>query len=147
VRPSPEELVNSASPELALRFVRSRVNQPDPAFPRLPGIIPERTTSILLAAARSVLSMNCEHHINFHFSDNELICTACSPNRTCEKRVNNANHLDESMFFHIANGNYSQLFRLKNIRGEQVPFVKIRKNFIRRKNSSISLARPEKFQM
>jgi hypothetical protein len=35
----PEELVNTASPELALRFQRSRVNQPDPAFPQSPGII------------------------------------------------------------------------------------------------------------
>jgi hypothetical protein len=35
----PEELVNTASPELAFRFQRSRVNQPDPTFPQSPGII------------------------------------------------------------------------------------------------------------
>jgi hypothetical protein len=144
VRPSPEELVNSASPELALRFVRSRVNQPDPAFPRLPGIIPERTTSILLSAVRSVLSMNCEHHINFHFSNNELICTACSPNRTCGQRVDNANHPDESMFFHFAKRNYSQPFQAKNACGEQVLFVTFQKNPTRQKFSllQIPLARP-----
>jgi len=33
--------VNSASPKLALRFMRSRVNQPDPTFPQSPGIIRE----------------------------------------------------------------------------------------------------------
>jgi len=44
VRTPPEELVNSASPELALRFQRSRANQPGPAFPRSPGIILERST-------------------------------------------------------------------------------------------------------
>jgi hypothetical protein len=42
VRTSPEEPVNSASPELSLWFQRSRINQPDPAFPRSPGIIHKR---------------------------------------------------------------------------------------------------------
>jgi len=35
----PEELVNSASANLSIRFKRGLVNQPDPAFPRSPGII------------------------------------------------------------------------------------------------------------
>jgi len=43
VRTPSEELVNSASPKLALRFKRSRVNQPDPTFPQSPGIIYEAT--------------------------------------------------------------------------------------------------------
>jgi hypothetical protein len=34
-----EELVNSASANLAIRFKRGTVNQPDLAFPRSPGII------------------------------------------------------------------------------------------------------------
>jgi phosphatidylglycerophosphate synthase len=116
VRPSPEELVNSASPELALRFVRSRVNQPDPAFPRSPGIIPEQTTSILLAAACSVLSMNCEHHNNFLFSDNELICTRCSLDFVCGQSVNNAIGSMISTEFIFTSQNYSQGFQMNTAR-------------------------------
>jgi hypothetical protein len=89
VRTSPEELVNSASPELALRFQRSRVNQPDPTFPQSPGIILKRTTSILLAAARFVLSMNWKHSSRKFISAHQLICTIYSPKKHGEQAANN----------------------------------------------------------
>ncbi|MGP8055681.1 MAG: hypothetical protein ACLQAH_17880, partial [Limisphaerales bacterium] len=75
MRTPPEELVNSASPELALRLMRSQINQPDLTFPQSPGIILKRTTSILLSAARFVLSMNCKHHITVPVFAHVLICT------------------------------------------------------------------------
>jgi hypothetical protein len=88
VRTPPEELVNSASPELALRFQRSRVNQPDPAFPQSPGIILKRSTSILLFAARFVLSMNCNDSSRNFISAHKLICTVYSPKIRGEQTVN-----------------------------------------------------------
>jgi hypothetical protein len=45
----PEELVNAASlPDLSIRFQRNRANQPGPAFPQSPGIIPETDNHNLL---------------------------------------------------------------------------------------------------
>jgi hypothetical protein len=82
----------------------------------------------------SVLSMNCGHLILFPVSFNELICTAYSPNRACGKPVNNSNQPVKSSDSHFADVNYSQLFQAKNGCGEQVPFVKFRKNFVRQKN-------------
>jgi hypothetical protein len=38
--------VNPASPKLALRFMRSQINQPDLTFPQSPGIIRETPVSI-----------------------------------------------------------------------------------------------------
>jgi hypothetical protein len=83
----PEELVNSASPELALRFSRSRVNQPDPTFPQSPGIILKRTTLILPAAARFVLSMNWRHFSRNFVSAYKLISTAYSLNDGREQQT------------------------------------------------------------
>ena len=71
--------MNSASPELALRFLRSQINQPDLTFPQSPGIILKRTTSILLSAARFVLSMNWRHHITAFVFAYDLISTVYSP--------------------------------------------------------------------
>jgi hypothetical protein len=82
----PEELVNNASPELALRFQRSRVNQPDPTFPQFPRIIFEISgVNLIRRRPFSVLSMNCQHNNKFFASYNELICTFCSPEFACEK--------------------------------------------------------------
>jgi hypothetical protein len=85
------EPVNYASPNLAIWFQRSRANQPDPTFPRSPGIILETFSfNLSTATARLVHSMNCEHHnLNF-FSDNDLICTAYSLKRACEQPVKNS---------------------------------------------------------
>jgi len=55
-------------------FKRSRANQPNPAFPRSPGIILETSNlNLSTATVRFVLSMNCEHHTSFPVSYNELI--------------------------------------------------------------------------
>jgi hypothetical protein len=35
--------------------------------------------------------MNCEHHTPNPQTDNELICTACSPKPPCEQPANNSN--------------------------------------------------------
>jgi hypothetical protein len=89
----------------------------------LPGIIPETNSfNLLIATARFVLSMNCEHHSANRQSDNELICTRCSPDRPCGKRVNNAKQPVKSTLSHFTNANYSQLFQVKNGCGEQVLF-------------------------
>jgi len=88
VRTPPEELVNSASPELALRFQRSQINQPDLTFPQSPGIILKRTTSILLSAARFVLSMNWKYSSRKFISAHKLICTVYSPKKSGEQTVN-----------------------------------------------------------
>jgi hypothetical protein len=70
--------------------LRSRVNQPDPAFPQSPGIILKRTTSILLSAARFVLSMNCKDSSRNFISAHKLICTIYSPKTPGEQTVNNS---------------------------------------------------------
>ena len=122
VRTPPEELVNFASPKLALRFVRSRVNQPDPTFPQSPGIILKRTTSILLSAARFVLSMNCKHHITVLDFAYDLIFTVYPPKTHCEKRVNNS---DSPLKLCLTTISASELFTAEIIskkRGEQVAF-------------------------
>jgi hypothetical protein len=124
--------VNYASPNLAIWFQRSRANQPDPTFPQSPGIILEtHSFNLSTATARPVHSMNCEHHnLNF-ISYNDLICTACSPKRACEQPVKNSKQAVKSSDSHFADVNYSQLFQAKNGCGEQVPFVKFWKNFVR----------------
>jgi hypothetical protein len=91
-RTSSEELVNSASSELLLRFMRSLVNQPDQAFPQLLGIILKRTTSILLSAVPFVLSMNWEHTSRFFHIAHQLICTAYPLKFNGEKIVNKINN-------------------------------------------------------
>jgi hypothetical protein len=55
-------------------FKRSRANQPNPTFPRLPGIILETfNLNFSTVTVRFVHSLNCEHHISFLISYNELI--------------------------------------------------------------------------
>jgi hypothetical protein len=58
VRPLPEELVNpaSANPTLRPDFMRGQANQPDSAFPQLPGIILETLNLILSFAAQHLSS-------------------------------------------------------------------------------------------
>jgi hypothetical protein len=72
---APEEPVNFASAALPFgRFKRSRANQPNPTFPRSPGIILETfNLNLSTATARFVLSLNCDHHSSFFTSYNELI--------------------------------------------------------------------------
>ena len=72
---APEGPVNFASAAGPFgQFKRSRANQPNPTFPRSPGIILETNNlNLSTATARFVLSMNCEHHSNFFYSHNKLI--------------------------------------------------------------------------
>jgi hypothetical protein len=72
---APEEPVNFASavPPFGW-FKRSRANQPNPTFPRSPGITLETSNlNLSTVTVRFVLSMNCKHHISFLISYNELI--------------------------------------------------------------------------
>jgi hypothetical protein len=72
---APEEPVNFASAVQPFgRFKRSRANQPNPTFPRSPGInLETNNLNFSTATARFVLSMNCKHHNSFFTSYNELI--------------------------------------------------------------------------
>jgi hypothetical protein len=97
------------------RGLRSRVNQPDPAFPQSPGIILKRTTLILLSAARFVLSMNCEHHIRFLKTAYNLICTTYAQEKACEKNVNKLGTPMKSRHQQICPQNYSQEKPLQKI--------------------------------
>jgi hypothetical protein len=96
-------------------------------FPGHPGLSWNVRLNLSTSAARSVLSMNWEQTNRFLFSFNDLICTAYSPNRACEKPVNNANQPVKSSDSHFANADYSPLFRAKNSRGEQVLLWKFEK--------------------
>ncbi|HUB88060.1 MAG TPA: hypothetical protein VMB22_09235, partial [Verrucomicrobiae bacterium] len=108
---------------------RSRINQPDPTFPRSPGIILETNCcNLSTAAARFVLSMNCEHHSKFFTSDNELICTACSPNRAVLNGVNAVASPINSMQSSFRPRELFTAISAHNRRGEQVLFVAFQKN-------------------
>jgi hypothetical protein len=109
----------------------------EPCQPAWPGFSPVTRDypgtfngNLSTAAARSVLSMNWEQSSRFHFSYNDLICTACSPNRACGKCVNNANQPVKSSDSQFLNVNYSPLFSVKNTCGEQVLFWTFGKNHI-----------------
>jgi hypothetical protein len=67
--------------------LRSQINQPDPAFPRSPGIIRETCSLHLTFSRRFVLSMNCKHHIRYLHSAHSLICTAYAPKSAGEEAV------------------------------------------------------------
>jgi len=56
---------------------RDRTNQPDPIFPRSPGIIFESQLmqTFVFTNRQLVLSMNCEHHSKNSESVKKLICT------------------------------------------------------------------------
>jgi hypothetical protein len=74
----PEEPVNPASYSgTEAPFLRDRNNQPDPIFPRSPGIIFESQLmqTFVSTNRQLVLSMNCEHHIKNPESVKKLICT------------------------------------------------------------------------
>jgi hypothetical protein len=105
-RTPPEELVNSASAAAPCGGFE-RINQPDPIFPQSPGIISQRTTSILLFAVRDVLSMNCKHHIKVSEIAQQLICTTYPPKTAGEQAVDNADSLLKSMLLKIRGLSYS----------------------------------------
>jgi hypothetical protein len=115
-------------PNLAIRFQRSRVNQPDPTFPQSPGIIHEANTfNLSTVLACFVLSMNCQNHNSNRQTDNELICTGCSLENTREQRANNSNQPMKSSCSSKSMGNYSPHFHWKFPRCEEV-FVSKNKN-------------------
>jgi hypothetical protein len=72
--------------------------------------------------------MNWEQHSFFSVSFNELMSTACSPNRACGKLVNNSNQPVKSSSSRFAHANYSPLFRVKKVCGEQVLLDAFQKN-------------------
>jgi hypothetical protein len=130
----PEELVNSASPKLALRFRGAGSTSLTQPFPSRLGLSLRFPARFYSPPSVSVLSMNCEQHNVFPDSYNELICTACSPNRACEKTVNNSNQPVKSSDFHFAPVNYSPRFASKKVGGEQVLLVTFQKDHTRQKN-------------
>ena len=127
--------MNSASPELALRFQRSRVNQPDPAFPQSPGIILKRSTSILLFAARFVLSMNCNDSSRNFISAHKLICTVYSPKIRGEQTVNKLKTPMNSRLLAISQKQLFTAKRQSKTDGEQV----VEKDFRPRKQTKVIL--------
>jgi hypothetical protein len=64
--------------------------------------------------------MNCRHHNLFPGCFNELMCTACSPERGVGSISNNSNPPVKSGMFNFAMENYSPLSRFKSAGGEQV---------------------------
>jgi hypothetical protein len=70
--------------------------------------------------ARSVLSMNCEHHSAKRPTDNELICTACSPECTGEKPVSNPGEAIKSMSTAHPDRELFTVFRSRNPGCEKV---------------------------
>jgi thiol-disulfide isomerase/thioredoxin len=134
----PEELVNSASPELTLRFRGAGSTSLTRPFPSRLGLSLRFPVRFYSPPSLSVLSMNWEQHTVFPASFNELICTACSPNSDCEKPVNNSNQRVKSSDSHFAPASYSPLFQIKKVCGEQVPLVKFWKNFVRQKNLKVA---------
>jgi hypothetical protein len=66
--------------------------------------------------------MNWEQTNRFLFSFNDLICTAYSPNLACGKPVNSANQSVNTSDFRFFRVNYSPLFQVSNVCGEQVLF-------------------------
>jgi hypothetical protein len=116
-------------PRLSARFKRGRANQPDPAFPQSPGIILETNSfNLLIATARFVLSKNCVNHNSNRETDNELICTACSPNRAGGKHVNRIKPLVKSTILSFLAVELFTTFSSQNGCGEQVLFVTLFKN-------------------
>ena len=87
----PEEPVNSAS-SASCESVSEEPGQPAlPNFSPVAWDYPENgRLDLSTFIARFVLSMNCEHPIANPPIDNELICTACSPESAGEERVHNA---------------------------------------------------------
>jgi hypothetical protein len=124
----PEELVNSASPKLTLRFRGAGSTSLTQPFPSRLGLSLRFPARFYSPPSVSVLSMNCEHHNGFSVSFNELICTACSPNCACGKAVNNSNQPVNSSYFHFTPVNYSPFFASKNVGGEQVLLDTFQKN-------------------
>jgi hypothetical protein len=80
----------------------------------------KRTTSILLAAARFVLSMNWKHHIKIPDLAHQLICTACPPKRRGEPRANNSDPPAKSRLSAFSIPKLFTTNRRKKTGGEQV---------------------------
>jgi hypothetical protein len=64
--------------------------------------------------------MNCAHHIAVLRSDNELMCTAYSPEGRCEWVVNKSGGSIPTRDFHVDKNPYSQIRRENFRRCEQV---------------------------
>jgi hypothetical protein len=89
----PEELVNTASSARPCGLVSE-----EPGQPACPGLSPVAWDYLWDFRPRfyslpsvPVLSMNWAHHNLFLIPDNELICTAYSPEHVCEQLANNEN--------------------------------------------------------
>ena len=101
--------------------MRSRVNQPDPTFPRSPGIIYETRGFDFTLDRRFVLSMNCGHHSRIFISAHDLICTGCPPKSGGEEVVDNEKTSMRTMIFSIFTEELFTGFPAGKSRGEQVP--------------------------
>jgi hypothetical protein len=64
--------------------------------------------------------MNWSNHIEVLKTDNELICTVCSPKLICEQRVNNAESALQSISFPFRHCELFTGVMKKNRRSEQV---------------------------
>ena len=131
VRTPPEELVNSASPNLR-SVLRSRDNQPVPTFPRSPGIIRETRGSDLTLDRRSVHSLNCQHSSKYFGTDHDLICTGCPPKSGGEEVVDKTKPPMKSRWIQFPGRElFTEIFTPKS-RGEQVVVWKIKNEAQRR---------------
>jgi len=72
--------------------------------------------------------MNCEHHNSNPQTDNELICTVCSPKTTREQLANNSNQPMESDCSPNLNEELFTGFSPEIPRGEEVCVLKNLKN-------------------
>jgi len=68
--------------------------------------------------------MNCEQHTLNPKTDNELICTVCSPKPTHEQLANNSNQPMESGCSHNLNEELFTEFSPEIPRGEEVCVLK-----------------------
>jgi hypothetical protein len=75
--------------------------------------------------------MNCEHSSKLLISNNDLICTACSLNRSGGNGANNANQPVKSTLFSFLERKLSIVFSNQNACGEQVLFVTFQENHAR----------------
>jgi hypothetical protein len=96
-------------------------------FPSRLGLSWNGQLNLSTFTARSVLSMNCEHHNANHESDNELICTPCSPESAGEKHVSNARKPMKSMLPAFSPRPLFTAFLTLNSDGEKVCVLEFKK--------------------
>jgi hypothetical protein len=71
--------------------------------------------------------MNCDHHSSNYETDNELICTGCSPDRTGGKRVNKTKAPLKSTIPVFCDGKLLTVSPVQHGSGEQVLLAELTK--------------------